>query len=187
MVDDKCSKRYPRAFQEFTNMDNESYPLYRRGNNGHTVNVSGHSMSNQRIVPYCPFLSSKYNCHINLEVCSSIKAIKYIFKYVYKGGDRTVMEINADEIQLHLKSRYIDASEAACHIFRFPMHCESPNVVRLSVHLPEQQSIIFNPDNDAEQIQNQADKAVSTLMGFFKANAAYPAQAGTLTYQEFPS
>ena len=90
MVDGKCSKRFPRAFQEFTNMDNSSYPLYRRRNNGRTVNASGHSLSNQWIVPYCPFLSSKYNCHINLEVCSSIKAIKYIFKYVYKGGDRTV-------------------------------------------------------------------------------------------------
>jgi len=26
--------------------------------------------------------------HINVEVCSSVKAAKYLFKYVYKGADR---------------------------------------------------------------------------------------------------
>jgi hypothetical protein len=29
----------------------------------------------------------EFNCHINLEVCASIKSVKYIHKYIYKGND----------------------------------------------------------------------------------------------------
>jgi hypothetical protein len=28
-----------------------------------------------------------FNCHINVEAVSSIKSVKYLFKYVYKGYD----------------------------------------------------------------------------------------------------
>ena len=28
-----------------------------------------------------------FNCHINVEAGSSIKSVKYLFKYVYKGYD----------------------------------------------------------------------------------------------------
>ncbi len=27
----------------------------------------------------------RYKCHINVEVCSSITVVKYLYKYVYKG------------------------------------------------------------------------------------------------------
>jgi hypothetical protein len=30
----------------------------------------------------------RYNYHINVEARSSIKAVKYLFKYVYKGRDQ---------------------------------------------------------------------------------------------------
>ena len=26
-------------------------------------------------------------CHINLDVCSTVTAVKYLYKYVYKGSD----------------------------------------------------------------------------------------------------
>jgi len=35
--------------------------------------------------------------HINVEVCSSVKAAKYLFKYVYKGGDRAMMRVEAGQ------------------------------------------------------------------------------------------
>jgi hypothetical protein len=28
-----------------------------------------------------------YNCHINVKICSSIKAVKYLYKYIYKDPD----------------------------------------------------------------------------------------------------
>jgi hypothetical protein len=39
------------------------------------------------VVPYNPYLSLLFNCHINVEVYTSVAAIKYLHKYVYKGHD----------------------------------------------------------------------------------------------------
>jgi hypothetical protein len=36
-------------------------------------------------VPYNALLLQKYQCHVNVELCSSIKSVKYVYKYVYKG------------------------------------------------------------------------------------------------------
>lgn len=42
-------------------------------------------MENQWVVPYNPRIAPKYNSHINGEVCSTVSAFKYLYKYVYKG------------------------------------------------------------------------------------------------------
>ncbi len=39
-------------------------------------------------VPYNRHFSAKYNAHINVEYCKSIKAVKYLNKYLCKGADR---------------------------------------------------------------------------------------------------
>jgi hypothetical protein len=39
------------------------------------------------VVPYNPYLSLLFNCHINVEVCTSVAAVKYLYKYVYKSLD----------------------------------------------------------------------------------------------------
>jgi hypothetical protein len=49
---------------------------------------SGFVFDNRWVVPYNPYLTMWYQCHINVEVCSSITAVKYLYKYVYKGHDR---------------------------------------------------------------------------------------------------
>jgi hypothetical protein len=36
----------------------------------------------------------KYDAHINVEVCNNIRAVKYLFKYIYKGHDRATVEIS---------------------------------------------------------------------------------------------
>ncbi|GMP82001.1 hypothetical protein CsSME_00036499 [Camellia sinensis var. sinensis] len=50
----------------------DAYPLYRRQNNGETVLVRG---------------------HINVEICSTIKVVKYLYKYIYKGYDKVALNI----------------------------------------------------------------------------------------------
>jgi hypothetical protein len=45
---------------------------------------------NRWVVPYNPYLTMQYQCHINVEVCSSITTVKYLYKYVYKGHDRAL-------------------------------------------------------------------------------------------------
>ena len=42
---------------------------------------------------YNPYLSVKYDAHINVEICANVKACKYIFKYVHKGSDRVSLRI----------------------------------------------------------------------------------------------
>ena len=46
---------------------------------------NGFIFTNQWIVPYNPYLSTKYNAHVNVEICNAITAVKYLYKYVYKG------------------------------------------------------------------------------------------------------
>lgn len=68
-----------------------------RRNNGRTVTVKCHGqdieLDNRWVAPYNPCLTLLFDCHINVEVVSSIKAVKYLYKYVYKGHDRTQIRI----------------------------------------------------------------------------------------------
>lgn len=144
----RCTKGFPKPFCEATTMNEDGYAKHARPDNGctHTKHVSGTDMiyTNQHVVPYIPFLSLKYQAHINGEVCISVRGIKYIHKYIYKGQDRTTMIIgNGDEVSQYLDSRYVSAPEACHRIFQFDMHLEQPTVYRLPVHLPNQQQVTF--------------------------------------------
>jgi len=92
MKDGKCKKHYPKSFQEITQEGPNGYPIYRRRNNGHYVEISnGIQLDNRWVVPYNIKLVEKYNAHINVEICNSLLAIKYLYKYVYKGHDRATV------------------------------------------------------------------------------------------------
>ena len=94
-----------------------------------------------------------------------------------------------DEIREHIDGRFVGASEGAWRIFHFSMHSESPNVVRLEVHLPGQHLVHFDPDDDPEVVMEQAGNEATKLTGFFKANGDTDELGGVarqLTYQEFP-
>ena len=92
MSDGRCTKRYPRAFVEETQTNDDGYPLYRRippeqGGQVATVPVKinnkrvNYTADNRWIVPYNPFLSKTFKCHINVEFSSSVRSVKYICKY----------------------------------------------------------------------------------------------------------
>ena len=101
MVNGACSKRYPKEFLENTMFGEEGYPQYARPNNGRVfVNRTGYTYTNRDVILYNPYLSARYDCHINVEVCASIKAVKYIHKYIYKGPDMATVRVGqADEPQ----------------------------------------------------------------------------------------
>jgi hypothetical protein len=164
MKDGKCSKRYPRPFCETTTDSADGYPIYRRRNNGatHTCVKNGQMIviDNQWVVPYNPCLSKKYNAHINVEVCANVQAIKYLYKYLTKGNeDRsqgrldgptaattgTVQEPPApvDEISEFQEGRFVSGVEGTWRIYEYPMNQRIPNVVRLEVHLEDQQTVFF--------------------------------------------
>ncbi|KAF0748275.1 hypothetical protein AaE_007399, partial [Aphanomyces astaci] len=128
-----CKKKFPKPFVENTTTDLNQFPYYRRRDT---------NQRNPWVVPYCPRLSLQYNCHINVEVCSSIHCVKYLYKYVYKGHDRADVEVNLnDEITLHQSMRYVSSTEAMWRIFSFKMHWRSHAVEVLPIHLPGKQAV----------------------------------------------
>jgi len=59
MVDGKCSKKYPKEFNEQTVLTEDGYPQYAWPNNGRTVEKNGFIYDNRHVVPYNPYLSAK--------------------------------------------------------------------------------------------------------------------------------
>lgn len=104
-----CTKRYPRVFVNETQTGDDGYPLYRRrkpGYGGFRTSIQmkvNHSyqtveIDNRWIVPHCPLLSRLFKAHINVEYCNSIKAIKYIGKYINKGSDQAIIGLSTGTI-----------------------------------------------------------------------------------------
>jgi hypothetical protein len=80
------------------------YPEYKRPNNGRTflkrVNRRDIILDNRWVVPYNPYLLAKYDCHINVEICSTVKAVKYLYKYITKGVDRAAVTFEGDQDEI---------------------------------------------------------------------------------------
>jgi len=94
MVNGECSKKYPKRFAEETYCDASGYPTYKRPDNGLTVQTPNNAIVDNRwIVLHNIYLTTKYNAHINVEICNTLSVIKYLYKYVYKGHDRANMVV----------------------------------------------------------------------------------------------
>lgn len=80
----KCTKNFPKKFNNKTTFNSSGYPLYIRRNDIKKINYKGkyHNRiaDNRFVVSYNPYLLLKFNCHINVEVCSTVQCIKYLFK-----------------------------------------------------------------------------------------------------------
>lgn len=109
--------------------------IYKRPDNSKDKHTHGNiEVHNGWVVPYNPFLTLKYDAHINVEICSSVQAIKYIHKYITKGQDCARIgvpvndegtnnnEVNYDEISQYLNCRYLSAHEAVWRLLEFPTH-----------------------------------------------------------------
>ncbi|XP_042942780.1 uncharacterized protein LOC122276962 [Carya illinoinensis] len=88
-----CKNNYPKQFVSNTVVGNDCFPIYKRCNNGRTAKIRGHDLDNRWVVPYNPYLLAMFDCHINVEICSTIKAVKYLYKYIYKGHDRVAFNL----------------------------------------------------------------------------------------------
>jgi hypothetical protein len=188
MENGRCTKFYPKPFQEATTMDEDRYPKYYRPQDGRVYEVGNHMIDNRWIVPFNPYLSVKFDCHINVECAASVRSIKYPFKYIHKGGDRATVEVGLDEITQYLDGRYIASAESHWRIYHFSTHDQEPNVVRLQVHLPGQHMVQFDPNEDPNEVLERAAHEQTTLTQFFEANkddGLLGQTARRYTYQEF--
>jgi hypothetical protein len=110
---DSCKNRYPRPFCDVTVQGKDSYLVYKRREDGQKEKVRGHELDNRWVEPYNPYLLHLFNRRIDVEACGSIKAIKYLFKYIYKGHDRASVAIredsegNVDEIKQYRDARWV--------------------------------------------------------------------------------
>ena len=154
-----CTKNYPNKFADDTTWCEGGYPTYRRRPTigGTHVEHNDGIRDNRWVVPYNPRLLNKYKCHLNVEICTSIKAVKYLYKYTYKGPGRANMEI-VNEVAEFLDARYVTAPEACWRLLEFPMHARSHVVERLPVHVFNEQWITFLDDNPLEAVERKASK-----------------------------
>ena len=144
------------------------------------------TVGNEWVVPFNPYLSVKYQAHINVEICAMIIAVKYIYKYILKGSDRSTLETMIDEIKEYVTGRYIGSSEAVWRLFKFPTHREMLSVRRLPIHLPGGHIVCFDSMLHSDQVADQIDEQRTELMAFFNYNTAHP-EARTFLYQDFPT
>nr|XP_053619327.1 uncharacterized protein LOC128680307 [Plodia interpunctella] len=149
MKDGRCTKKFPCKLHSETVHNENGYPMYRRrapADGGRTATVklrngSYATVDNSWVVPYSPILSKMFNAHINVEVCSSVRAIKYICKYINKGSDQAIFNFRStehanpvDEVQTYQSGRYVSSNEAVWRLLGFPLHERHPTVTHLGVH-----------------------------------------------------
>ena len=87
----KCDKDFPKDFSNETIVEDiDGYPKYccrspQDGGGQFMKTRINHTnwceMDNRNVIPYNAFLLKTLNCHTNVEYCSSIKSIQYLFKY----------------------------------------------------------------------------------------------------------
>jgi hypothetical protein len=112
-----------REYSKATMQGKDGYAIYRRRNDGRTFqkNLSGFVFDNRWVVPHNPYLTKKFNAHINVEVSASIRSIKYLFKYVYKGHDCKAVQVDGptNEIKQYIDARYFSAIEVVDSLLSF--------------------------------------------------------------------
>ncbi|KAH9089541.1 hypothetical protein Ae201684P_007710 [Aphanomyces euteiches] len=135
----KCKKNFPKAYCDETSIGSDGYPLYRRRRSSAE---RPSEYTNQYVIPYCPTLSAMFDCHINVEACTSISAVKYLYKYIFKGSDRSNFQLESselEEIKQYQDARYVSCCEALTRIFSFDMFNRSHAVENLEIHLEGEQ------------------------------------------------
>ena len=186
MKDGKCTKGFPKPLANDTQFSVDGYPLYKRYHR-HTVFVRNHTLNDQNVVPYNEYLLAKYDCHINVEVCTTVKSVKYIFKYIHKGHDCASVElrsgaVNHDEIEDYLNARYVGPHEAIFRLLGFKLHEMSHTIQRLAIHLPLQQNIYYQEGQEEDALQRNTG---TTLTAWFDLNSQDP-DAHQYLYHETP-
>ncbi|KAL5575313.1 hypothetical protein UlMin_017012 [Ulmus minor] len=177
----KCKNHYPKAYSPETYIGNNSYPKYKRRND-----------DNRWVIPYNPSLLAKFDCHMNVEICSTVKAVKYLYKYIYKGHDRIAFPINTDndtnnidEVENFQSARWISPPEAMWRIYGFTLNEMHPSVITLQLHLEDKQLITFRKSENVEKVINNNFSSRYMLTEYFHMNKT-DKKARCLLYKQFP-
>ncbi|KAK6947198.1 DNA helicase Pif1-like [Dillenia turbinata] len=134
MEDGKCKTCFPKQFQPYTTISEDNFPMYRHKDTSAIVIQNGVALDNSRS-----------------------RAIKYLFKYINKGPNRTkaILEhvdgATYDEIKTFLNCRYLSPYEAAWRIFEFDI---LENRRSKLIHLPDELYYLLLLLNVVRRAQN---------------------------------
>ena len=178
MANGSCTKKYPKGGLSLKQQQGiDGYSKYRRRapqDGSHiakiTLTVSGQreekNIDNRWIV-LC-----QMNCHVNVELCMSVRSIKYVLKYVTKRCDQAVFALekggNVDEIQQFQQARYVGSSEAAWRILDCALHERYSPAVQLAIHLEKGLRVYFTEATVQERAE--AEPPQTTLTEYFSLN-----------------
>ncbi|GJZ35269.1 DNA helicase [Tanacetum coccineum] len=201
MKEGKCSKNFPKKYNNNTFFDSSGYVHYRRRETEVYAMRRGIELDNSYIVPYNRELCLTFHAHINVEYCGWSMLIKYLFKYISKGTDRIIAQvtrpvgeppsmieqrqIQTDEIKNFVDGRYICPHEASWRILKYEIHNRYPAVQILSVHLEFMQQITFRHRQPLSSIVSDEDKKKTTLTEWLEYNK-FNLDGRHLTYIDFP-
>ena len=145
----------------------------------------------------CHYMLSNrgYSYDIRICVCNhyfhflgSVKAIKYLFKYLTKGTDRVLVqksdgsgEMVDDEITAYINANYYSDTNSLWRLFEFKMADMQPSVQTLAIHLPGQQTVFIRKGENAKVAAKRSEE--TSLTAFFKLNQSDP-EANQLLYHD---
>jgi hypothetical protein len=92
--------------------------------------------------------------------------------------------VEVDEIKKYVDCRYVSASEVMWRIFKFDMHERFPIVERLQYHLPNMQMVLFDNDDDVQEVVTRSAISRTMLTKWFKINRESKV-ARSLTFDQF--
>lgn len=92
--------------------------------------------------------------------------------------------LHHDEVTAFINTRYVSPCEGAYRIFSYPMHEQSHTIIRLPVHLPEEQQVYFHDDKAAEALLRSELKSTQ-LIAWFNLNKD-PETKSPFIYPETP-
>ena len=185
---DQCTKRFLKQMINVTNLNHVcDFSQYRRFAR---ACVSNTVWNNIWVMSYNIYLLKKYQTHLNVEICTSIKSMTYLYKYVFKDFDHVnvssilIRKINderahrndnreiVNEIQIYHDVRWVDFCETIWRIFQLLMKEIKFSVARLQIHLKNQQRILFDFIDDVTmfQLQNNEKLRQIILIEYFKMN-----------------
>jgi ATP-dependent DNA helicase PIF1 len=157
--------------------------------------VRKHEMDNRWVVPYNPYLLQYFNCHINVEAYGSIKAVKYLFKYIYKGhdsacitvGDATVDDNNGgvDKIKQYKDTMWVTPPEALWRIYGFNLSKNYPPIMQLQLHLSGMNMVGYQQNQNIDDVLKRQGSEQSMLTEYFKKNKT-DEDARKILYPDFP-
>ena len=151
----KCIYGFPQPLTERTTVNEDGRVIYRR-----------RTEDDRWIASHIPELIDELECHIHVDIVSTVSIFAYLYKYLYKGPDHTKFHVArvqgeaVDEIKDYVDARYLSAPEAAWRILGFHITSKTPSVCSLPVHLPEKNIRRFSGGKTS-------DETTSLLIRYF--------------------